>query len=48
MLMLDQLELDLPCVVSRRASSLHKGCLDRVSGHTHPKLKSNTGGLEPF
>ena len=51
-----QLESDPPCVMSfrvpvqqweiGRASSLHKGCSDRSSGHTPPKLKLGRSG--PF
>ena len=33
---------------TKRASSLHKGCPDRLSRHAPPKLKLDIGGLEPL
>ena len=56
--MRDQLESDPSFVVPLRASaqqleygqasSLHKGCLDKLSRHTPPKLKLRLIGLESF
>ena len=31
-----------------QAIFLHKGCPNRLSGHTPPKLKLNTSGFEPL
>lgn len=56
--MRDQLESNPPFVVPLEVSArqleakptffLHKECPNRLSEHTSLKLKSGTGGLEPF
>lgn len=58
MLMRGQLSSDPPLVVPLEAPTqqlevgqaifLQKGCPDRLSGHTPPKLKLDTGGFESF